>query len=140
MARGGGGSRGGRGPGGGSRGSAAQAVEDIAVYGIESCPHSVRAAEQAAALVGRPVPILPRGAEPPGLRKPGHTTIPNVVVSGEPVGGADDLRGLVDAGLLVAKISDGKRKEMDGANGFPLVPMLPDYNACEARRGMIVRA
>jgi glutaredoxin len=100
-----------------------EAAEDIAVYGRDWCPHSVRARDAASGLLGRPVAI--QEAEPPGLRKPGHSTIPNVVVNGRPVGGADDLQALISSGALVGpkknrparKKSEPTAKGMDGQAG-----------------------
>lgn len=40
--------------------------------------------------------------------KPGHTTVPLIVIDGEPVGGLDDLRLAEDRGELEALLRRGK--------------------------------
>lgn len=93
-------------------------AHNIAVYGREWCPHSVRARDAASGLLGRPVAI--QEEEPPGLRKPGHATIPNVVVNGRPVGGADDLQAMISSGSLVGpkKNRPARKKSEPSAKGM----------------------
>lgn len=50
-----------------------------------------------------------------------------------------DISPLDEAGILPPPDGAGA-PSAEPIEDFPLVPMLPDYNACEARRGMFVRA
>jgi hypothetical protein len=46
----------------------------------------------------------------------------------------------LDAGGILPPPGSSHAPRLEPLEAFPPVPMLPDYNACEARRDMIVRA
>ena len=80
---------------------------DVTLYTLSGCPHCVRARRQLARHGARPSEVC--GDGDPAFRErllelTGGTTVPQIVIDGAPVGGADDLARLDRRGVLAARL------------------------------------
>ena len=89
---------------GGTRRSAATSVPPVLLYTLPGCVHCARAR---ALLARRGIEYAEQsGTGVPGFRRlladtTGGHTVPQIVIRGEPIGGADDLARLDRLGVLV---------------------------------------
>ncbi|MHC4515208.1 MAG: glutaredoxin family protein [Planctomycetota bacterium] len=87
------------------------AQAEIKLYRTRSCPFCIMAAAWFADRDLKVEEIFldshPHRRELTSSIKPGHTTVPLIVINGKPLGGLDDLRLAEDRGELEALLGSG---------------------------------